>query len=733
MDIVRKHDINGAEFSVLSCGGQAVLVDTVPAAYAAGWLGSAPQAAYLLLINGRQYPQTVKYYLENVPNGKIILTSYMQYTLEGILDMPLPCVTVTKPRELVLEEATLQLSLHYAPMQPVQLVCRVGETVLGVAEKAEKPEVQADFVTVAYMSGSNYTEKMAQVIAKGITDSGALNVQLLDICSADTGAVLDRLRLSGAFLLGVPTTGEGEAPQEIWALLAAMRKADFAAKVASVFGSYTKSGAAVEHTMARLAMLDVKLADKGFSVQYRLGETEKNAAYEYGYNFGCVVLGRGNDRRSKLVKCLVCGEIFDSSLDICPVCGVGMDKCVPVDEEAVGFACDTDRRYVILGGGIAALSAAEAIRKRDKTGSIVMLSAEKEAPINRPMLSKNMVAAALVDGKFAVKQPQWYEENGIALRLGTVVAAIDTEKKTVSVEGSADIAYDRLVYSLGAECYIPPIDGSDKDNVFCVRHLDDVKEIWKSLDTVRNVVVIGGGVLGLEAAAEMKKARKKVTVLEMAPRIMARQIDEECANRLVRAAENYGITIKTGVQIEGIEGETRATGVRLADGTVIPAGVVIVSCGNAANSQIAQQAGIDCGRAVEVDSRMRTSAEDVYACGDCAQLNGVNLQLWQEASEQGKIAGANAAGDSLRYVPTPMGVSFEGMNTSLYAVGDIGNGGREYKTVEHTDELSGSWRKYWFTDGKLCGAELFGDTEKMAQVIEWIDKGTKYSQIKDML
>lgn len=149
---------------------------------------------------------------------------------------------------------------------------------------------------------------------------------------------------------------------------------------------------------------------------------------------------------------------------------------------------------------------------------------------------------------------------------------------------------------------------------------------------------------GLEAAWELKKAKCEVTVLELAPVLMGRQLDREAGEMLQKISEGQGIRIHTGVQIEAIEGEGSASGVRLADGTVFPAELVIVSCGVRANTAIAKEAGIGTDRAVIVNEKMETSLPDIYACGDCAQYEGMNYAIWPQALEEGKVAGAQAAG-----------------------------------------------------------------------------------------
>lgn len=154
------------------------------------------------------------------------------------------------------------------------------------------------------------------------------------------------------------------------------------------------------------------------------------------------------------------------------------------------------------------------------------------------------------------------------------------------------------------------------------------------LGSVKNAVVIGGGVLGLEAAWELRKSKLNVTVLELAPMLMGRQLDQTAGDMLKAIAGDRGIRIETGVTIEAIEGDGHASGVRLADGTVIPAELVIVSCGVRANSALAKEAGLTVDRAVVADSHMATSDPDIFACGDCAQFEGMNYAIWPEAVDR---------------------------------------------------------------------------------------------------
>ena len=708
------------------------LIDTVPAAFADEWLASAPQADTLILCNSNPYPKTIQRFAEMHPNGKIYAPHYTAYTLEGILGR-IAELELVRDRKTV-GDITLTVTSRTGKGSYLTASCGQDRLWSGdVSAQFPTPEQYAvPTVVICYVSGCDYTETVAEKIAEGIRDTEGLETRLVDLASTNPISVVPMLINAHGLLIGTPTVDQEAAPQ-IWELLTLLRAEHVSGKFASAFGAYTRGTSAVSHVIERMKQLDTNVLDGGYTVQYKPNEVALKSTYEYGYHFGCTLLNKPNTHRSRLVKCIVCGEIFDVSLGICPVCGVGMDKCVPVEDEIIDYKIDTDRTYLIAGGGIAALSAAEAIRNRDKTGKIVMISAEDALPINRPMLSKNMVVAARVENSLTVKPDEWFEERQIDLRLGTAVTAIDPTAKTASLSDGTTLSFDKLICATGAECFVLPIPGKDLDGVITVRHLDDVHRIWAKLPKAKTAVVIGGGVLGLEVASELKKARLKVTVLEAVPKLMSRQLDDETGEVLMKAAEDYGIPIHTGVKIAEITGDGAVSGVRLDDGTLFPADLVVMSCGNRANVDFARQSGISCDRAIMVSERMETNLPDIYAAGDCAQLNGVNYQLWAEATEQGRVAGANAVGDRVKYTATPLGASFEGMNTKLFAIGDVGKTENNYQIVEYRDEIDNSYRKYWFVNNRLVGGILFGNTARIPMLTDSLTARKSYHMIRDEL
>ena len=307
--------------------------------------------------------------------------------------------------------------------------------------------------------------------------------------------------------------------------------------------------------------------------------------------------------------------------------------------------------------------------------------------------------------------------------LNRTVTGILPGERAVVLDGALKLPYTKLILALGSECFIPPIPGIDKDHVAAIRRFADVEKIRSLGDSLKRAVVIGGGVLGLEAAWELRKARCEVTVLELAPVIMGRQLDDTAAAMLLSQCARAGVRVETGVQIDAIQGEGAVTGVKLSTGEVIPADLVVVSCGVRANTAIAKTAGVETDRAIVVSETMETNLPGVYACGDCAQFNGINFALWPEAQEQGKVAGACATGDLAAYKTISPILAFHGMETELFSLGDPGKTpGVAYQTVEIRDEVQGHLERYYFTGGRLCGVILVGDLSRMADMIKAVEE-----------
>src|SRR5471030_616531 len=264
-------------------------------------------------------------------------------------------------------------------------------------------------VIIPYVSAYGYTKELAGEIAKGIKASGDIDVRDYDLLEEDKNKVLEELGYADGILFGTPTI-VGEALEPIWNLTTSIFARTHGGKLASAFGSYGWSGEGVPHIIERLKQLNMKVVD-GLRIKFKPSDNDLSEAYDYGYNFGCILQNKENPKtksaKRTLVKCLVCGEIFDSSLEICPVCGVGKENFIPVEVDESDYKKNTNEIYLILGNGAAGISAATAIRERNETCSIVIASNESVLGYNRPMLTKSMIAKFNSE-QIAIHNEVWY-------------------------------------------------------------------------------------------------------------------------------------------------------------------------------------------------------------------------------------------------------------------------------------------------------------------------------------
>lgn len=580
-------------------------------------------------------------------------------------------------------------------------------------------------VVIPYVAAYGYTEILANKIAEGIKAAGDIDVKLFDMVESDQAQVLGEIYWADGILFGTPTI-LGEALKPIWDLTTSIFPVLHGGKIASAFGSYGWSGEAVPHMIERLKQLRMKVYGNGLRVRFKPSESQLADAYEFGYNFGrsvlegAIVETEPSSSGKRRWKCLVCGEIIEGPKppESCPVCGVGPEQFVEVPYTEVTYSSSANDCIVVVGGGIAGLSACEEIRKRNTVCSVELISDEETFCYNRPMLTKGILSEfdAL---NFFTKQLDWYQENHIKLTLDTRVTSIDTVAKKIQLSDGTERSYDKLVLATGAECNVPPIKGADSSNVYTIRKLADANAIRERMDQVTDIALIGGGVLGLEAAWEFRRAGKNVTILEVADGLMKNQLDSNASQLLKEAAEKSGITVFTQVKIDQIT----ESGVELADGTKVAGQLVIISAGTKPNAAVAVAAGIDGDRWINVNEKMETSVKDVYACGDVAMCNGTSVGIWNQGLEMGKVAGANATGDDLVYKAVTPSNSYSGMGIQLFAIGDNGKkDGQNYKTIQLADPQRGIYKAMYFLNNRFTGGILVGDVNASAKLLEAYEK-----------
>ena len=654
--------------------------------------------------NEEQYKEATKYYFDCIIGP--FRRPYMSTALERVKELDVE--TICCGHGPVLDSKLDEMFAWY-------------DEWCAAPEKRDKK-----LIVMPYVSAYGYTKQLAEEIARGAEAAGEIEVHRYDLVFSDKTNLAADMASADAYLFGTPTI-LGEALEPIWELTLGMFPPVFQGRLASAFGSYGWSGEGVPHIIERLKQIRLKVVD-GFRVRFKPDRTQLEDAYDFGYNFGCVLLKKQPKPKAgarSLVKCLVCGAIFDSSIEVCPVCGVGKENFVPDEGDSAAISNNTDDKYLILGGGIAALEAARAIRTRDKTGAITILSDEQHLPYNRPMLTKALLAD-MTEEQILVEPQSWFDEQNITFVQGMKVKSINPAEKSVVCGDDVILVYDKLIYALGARSFIPPTPGADQEHVVAVRTLEDVAKIRSLRPSVKHAAVIGGGVLGLEAAWSLSKAGLKVTVLEFAPKIMQRQLSGEASDFLTGLIEETGIAVLTGAETA----EIRRDSLLLKDGREIPAELVIMSTGVRGNVEIAKEAGITVNRSIVVNERMETNIPGIYAAGDCAEFGGINYALWSQSVGQGKTAGANAAGDDLSYETVDGALSFNGMNTSLFSVGDNGKDPvKPYRTVEIRDARKRQYEKYTFLNNRLTGVILIGDTSRLGELSVKVKEHAPYQDV----
>jgi ferredoxin-nitrate reductase len=362
------------------------------------------------------------------------------------------------------------------------------------------------------------------------------------------------------------------------------------------------------------------------------------------------------------------------------------------------------RRLVAIGTGMAALATVEEVLRRDPDGWRVTMLGEEPGPVyNRVMLSK-LLAGECGPGDLEVKPLAWYAQRGIDLRGDCPAVAIDTINKVVRDLAGGEHPYDALIIATGSRAFVPPTPGAELPHVSVFRTWADVAALSGTPVAGRAALVLGGGLLGLEAAAGLHARGARVTVVEPAPRLMGRQLDDASARMLAAALEARGIALRIGVLPERIE----PGAVALADGETIAADCVVIAAGVRPEVTLAREAGLAVERGIVVDDALRAGAPGVFAVGECAEHQGMVYGLWAPLAEQARVAGANIAGDPAAFFPQTTATVLKVAGLDVYA-GGVAEPGDGHGEVTLRDTRSGTYRKLVLQGDRLVGAILVGD------------------------
>lgn len=368
--------------------------------------------------------------------------------------------------------------------------------------------------------------------------------------------------------------------------------------------------------------------------------------------------------------------------------------------------------YLIIGNGIAGLSATEEIRKKDENATILIVSEENPSTYWRTRLS-DLISKDFTNDEIFVKKHPWYNERKIEERLATKVEKIDPEKRIAYLTNGEEIAFAKALLATGATAFVPPIKNVDAQGVFAIRTVDDLRKFKNYVTDKKEVVVIGGGILGLEAAFSAQKLGLSITVIESFDYLLARQLDRELSEKLENKLNEMGIKTFTGKNTEEILTKDGVVcGIKLADGTTISADAIMVQAGIRSNIKIAQDSGLETDRGIMVDDHLETAHKGIFAAGDCAQIGKFTIGLWTSSQEMGKIAGHNMTGDNESYIqPKPFSTLMLG-DIKLFSAGMNSGEGVE----EEKKEVGANIYKLFKKDNSYVGGILWGDIKYQADV-----------------
>jgi nitrite reductase (NADH) large subunit len=384
-------------------------------------------------------------------------------------------------------------------------------------------------------------------------------------------------------------------------------------------------------------------------------------------------------------------------------------------------------KIVILGGGVAAINAIKAIRELDSEAEINLFQNEKTYPYYRIKLTKNLFDN-LAEDKILLQKKEWYELNNINLHLGEEVVDIDIDKQEIALDSGSRFGYDKLLLANGSSNFTPPIDGIAKENVHTIRKLSNIQNIKDNIENKKAVLIIGGGIQGIETAWALHQHGKEVIIAEFLDRLMPRQIDKRASEILKNAIEGFNIKLLLNTQITEITGENTVSGVTTNNGHNIDCDMVIYSVGITPNKSLLENTSVKTNRGVIVNDKMQTNIENVYAAGDIAELDGKIGGLWSIASEQGKTAGYNIAGKEAAYTAIVPVTMMNAFNVSLFSAGNIDESSWD-KTLMDDNTDGSSYKRIFIKDNKITGAILIGDIKQSSLIKGMIEKETALPDI----
>ena len=388
---------------------------------------------------------------------------------------------------------------------------------------------------------------------------------------------------------------------------------------------------------------------------------------------------------------------------------------------------------IVIGNGMAAARFVDELAQRALGRyAVAVIGEEPRLAYNRVLLSA-LLADEVGFDDIELKPARWWRDRGVTLRYGERATQVDAATRNVILSGGAQLAFSKLVFATGSQPIKPDIPGMDLPGVLTFRDVDDVNAIAAMKAAGARVVVIGGGLLGLEAAYGLAKAGARVTLLHLMDRLMERQLDPRAALMLKRAVEAKGIAVRLQADTARIAGDGRVERVELRDGSIIAADAVVVAVGIGANTALARTAGLKVARGIVVDDHLETNAIGVHAIGECAEHRGCCYGLVEPAYEQAQLLARRLAGERASYPGSVLATNLKVSGVNVFSAGDFLATIDEAEEIVFSDPAVGVYKKLIIAHDRLVGAVLFGDTADGLWYLDLIRAGSSVAHIRDDL
>lgn len=397
-------------------------------------------------------------------------------------------------------------------------------------------------------------------------------------------------------------------------------------------------------------------------------------------------------------------------------------------------------KLVMIGNGMAGVRTIEELLKlAPDLYDITVFGAEPHPNYNRILLSPVLAGEQTID-EIILNPIEWYQEHGITLHLGKKVVDVDRRRRVVTAEDGTTASYDRLLIATGSNPFIPPVPGKDLEGVVAYRDIKDTNTMIQAAQRYKHAVVVGGGLLGLEAANGLMLRGMQVTVVHIAPWLMERQLDEVAGKMLQKSLEDRGLKFMIGAHTAALIGDRdggrsgRVMAVQFKDGSEVPADLVVMAAGIRPNTELAERIGLYCNRGIVVTDTMQTITDPrIYAVGECASHRGVAYGLVAPLFEQGKVCATHLAEFGIgRYTGSQVSTKLKVTGIDLFSAGDF-MGGEGTEEIVLSDPYAGVYKKLVLKDDKLVGACLYGDTVDGSWYFKLLREGRPVHDIRDRL